>query len=113
MNSVLNDTINSIRKDLAQQEARYNQSVTMPVIIDDDEEEYYASSKQTRTSMKRKKVQANESNESNESSNISSKKGRFNPSQLLAAFDKDINREFNLQQREIHKTEQIGLIERE
>ena len=69
---------------------------------DDDEEEYYASSKQTRTSMKRKKVQANESNES---SNISSKKGRFNPSQLLAAFDKDINREFNLQQREIHKTE--------
>ena len=69
---------------------------------DDDEEEYYASSKQTRTSMKRKKVQANESNES---SNISSKKGRFNPSQLLAAFDKDINRGFNLQQREIHKTE--------
>ena len=72
---------------------------------DDDEEEYYASSKQTRTSMKRKKVQSNESNESNESSNISSKKGRFNPSQWLAAFDKDINREFNLQQREIHKTE--------
>ena len=36
MNSVLNDTINSIRKDLAQQEARYNQSVTMPIIIDDD-----------------------------------------------------------------------------
>ena len=72
---------------------------------DDDEEEYYASSKQTRTSMKRKKVQSNESNESNESSNISSKKGRFNASQLLAAFDKDINREFNLQQREIHKTE--------
>ena len=36
MNSVLTDTINSIRKDLAQQEARYNQSVTMPVIIDDD-----------------------------------------------------------------------------
>ena len=69
---------------------------------DDDEEEYYASSKQTRTSMKRKKVQANESNES---SNISSKKGRVNPSELLAAFDRDINREFNLQQREIHKTE--------
>ena len=69
---------------------------------DDDEEEYYASSKQTRTSMKRKKVQAHESNES---SNISSKKGIFNPSPLLAAFDKDINREFNLQQREIHKTE--------
>ena len=39
MNSVLNDTINSIRKDLAQQEARYNQSVTMPVIIDDDEDD--------------------------------------------------------------------------
>ena len=37
MNSVLNDTINSIRKDLAQQEARYNQSVTMPVIIDEDD----------------------------------------------------------------------------
>lgn len=37
MNSVLNDTINSIRKDLAQQEARYNQSVTMPVIIDDED----------------------------------------------------------------------------
>ena len=75
---------------------------------DDDEEEYYASSKQTRTSMKRKKVQSNESNESNESNNtnnIPSKKGRFNASQLLAAFDKDINREFNLQQREIHKTE--------
>ena len=39
MNSVLNDTINSIRKDLAQQEARYNQSVTMPVIIDDDDDD--------------------------------------------------------------------------
>ena len=39
MNSVLTDTINSIRKDLAQQEARYNQSVTMPVIIDDDEDD--------------------------------------------------------------------------
>ena len=39
MNSVLNDTINSIRKDLAQQEARYNQSVTMPVIIDEDEDD--------------------------------------------------------------------------
>ena len=39
MNSVLNDTINSIRKDLAQQEARYNQSVTMPIIIDDDDKE--------------------------------------------------------------------------
>ena len=39
MNSVLNDTINSIRKDLAQQEARYNQSVTMPIIIDDDKED--------------------------------------------------------------------------
>ena len=39
MNSVLTDTINSIRKDLAQQEARYNQSVTMPVIIDDDDED--------------------------------------------------------------------------
>ena len=37
MNSVLTDTINSIRKDLAQQEARYNQSVTMPVIIDDED----------------------------------------------------------------------------
>ena len=37
MNSVLTDTINSIRKDLAQQEARYNQSVTMPVIIDEDD----------------------------------------------------------------------------
>ena len=37
MNSVLTDTINSIRKDLAQQEARYNQSVTMPIIIDDDD----------------------------------------------------------------------------
>ena len=39
MNSVLTDTINSIRKDLAQQEARYNQSVTMPIIIDDDNED--------------------------------------------------------------------------
>lgn len=39
MNSVLTDTINSIRKDLAQQEARYNQSVTMPIIIDDDDKE--------------------------------------------------------------------------
>ena len=39
MNSVLTDTINSIRKDLAQQEARYNQSVTMPIIIDDDDED--------------------------------------------------------------------------
>ena len=39
MNSVLNDTINSIRKDLAQQEARYKQSVTMPIIIDDDDKE--------------------------------------------------------------------------
>lgn len=39
MNSVLTDTINSIRKDLAQQEARYNQSVTMPIIIDDDKED--------------------------------------------------------------------------
>ena len=39
MNSVLTDTINSIRKDLAQQEARYNQSVTMPVIIDDDDDD--------------------------------------------------------------------------
>ena len=39
MNSVLNDTINSIRKDLAQQEARYNQSVTMPIIIDDKEDD--------------------------------------------------------------------------
>ena len=39
MNSVLNDTINSIRKDLAQQEARYNQSVTMPVIIDEDDDD--------------------------------------------------------------------------
>ena len=39
MNSVLTDTINSIRKDLAQQEARYNQSVTMPIIIDDDDDE--------------------------------------------------------------------------
>ena len=39
MNSVLNDTINSIRKDLAQQEARYNQSVTMPVIIDDEDDD--------------------------------------------------------------------------
>lgn len=39
MNSVLTDTINSIRKDLAQQEARYNQSVTMPIIIDDDEDD--------------------------------------------------------------------------
>ena len=38
MNSVLTDTINSIRKDLAQQEARYNQSVTMPVIIDEDDD---------------------------------------------------------------------------
>ena len=39
MNSVLTDTINSIRKDLAQQEARYNQSVTIPIIIDDDDKE--------------------------------------------------------------------------
>ena len=39
MNSVLTDTINSIRKDLAQQEARYNQSVTMTIIIDDDDKE--------------------------------------------------------------------------
>ena len=39
MNSVLNDKINSIRKDLAQQEARYNQSVTMPVIIDDEDDD--------------------------------------------------------------------------
>ena len=39
MNSVLTDTINSIRKDLAQQEARYNQSVTMPIIIDDEKED--------------------------------------------------------------------------
>ena len=39
MNSVLTDTINSIRKDLAQQEARYNQSVTMPIIIDDKEDD--------------------------------------------------------------------------
>ena len=39
MNSVLTDTINSIRKDLAQQEARYNQSVTMPVIIDDEDDD--------------------------------------------------------------------------
>lgn len=39
MNSVLTDTINSIRKDLAQQEARYNQSVTMPIIIDDDDDD--------------------------------------------------------------------------
>ena len=39
MNSVLTDTINSISKDLAQQEARYNQSVTMPIIIDDDDED--------------------------------------------------------------------------
>ena len=39
MNSVLTDTINSIRKDLAQQEARYNQSVTMPVIIDEDDDD--------------------------------------------------------------------------
>ena len=39
MNSVLTDTINSIRKDLVQQEARYNQSVTMPIIIDDDEDD--------------------------------------------------------------------------
>ena len=45
------------------------------------------------------------SNNTNETNNIPSKKGRFNASQLLAAFDKDINREFNLQQREIHKTE--------
>ena len=39
MNSVLTDTINSIRKDLAQQEARYNQSVTMPVISDDEDDD--------------------------------------------------------------------------
>ena len=39
MNSVLTDTINSIRKDLTQQEARYNQSVTMPIIIDDKEDD--------------------------------------------------------------------------
>ena len=39
MNSVLTDTINSIRKDLVQQEARYNQSVTMPIIIDDDDKD--------------------------------------------------------------------------
>lgn len=75
---------------------------------DDDEEDYYTSSKQTRPSMKRKKGQSNETSETNntnETNNIPSKKGRFNASQLLAAFDKDINREFNLQQREIHKTE--------
>lgn len=39
MNSVLSDTINSIRKDLAQQEARLNQPVSMPVVenVDDIE----------------------------------------------------------------------------
>ena len=49
MNSVLNDTINSIRKDLAQQEARYNQSVTMPVIIDDEEDDSDKEDKEIET----------------------------------------------------------------
>lgn len=49
MNSVLNDTINSIRKDLAQQEARYNQSVTMPVIIDDDDDDSDKEDKEIET----------------------------------------------------------------
>ena len=49
MNSVLNDTINSIRKDLAQQEARYNQSVTMPVIIDDEDDDSDKEDKEIET----------------------------------------------------------------
>lgn len=68
----------------------------------DDDEVFEVTSTQTRSSTKRKKTKANDSEE--EYTPVS-KEGRFNADKLLAAFDKNINRELTMQAKEVHKTE--------
>ena len=69
---------------------------------DEEEEDFEPSSNQKRSSTKRNRTKAKKSEEDD---TPLSKEGRFNPNQLLAAFDQSINKQLTLQQNQIHKTE--------